>query len=54
MFIARVVTSNATDWKCRPKKALEIIKGVSEQKATKMLTEGMKRDKAHLIAGLTI
>jgi len=27
---------------CRPKRALEQIKGVSEQKATKILAEGMK------------
>lgn len=26
--------------KCRPKKLLETIKGVSEQKATKILVEG--------------
>jgi len=26
---------------CRPKKALETIKGISEQKATKILAEGV-------------
>lgn len=30
-----------TDWKSRPRRALEQIKGISEQKASKLLAEGM-------------